>query len=124
MLLLLVLAIPVQGLAAATILSCGSLHDDSRSTSAATTGHIHGNDHQHHHDMAGDATPSDDTFAKHTVSSCSACAACCIGGAVLPTGLAWKTGHDRSEAVIVSPSTLITGYIPAGLERPPRSISI
>jgi hypothetical protein len=134
MLWLLVLAIPVQGLAAVTMLSCVSLHGDSRPTSAAATEHIHGNNHQHYHDIAGSdhvaedasATLSDEASGSHgkdRLSSCSVCAACCVGTAVLPTGLTWETGHDRSEVVIVSPSTLITGYIPAGLERPPRGIS-
>ena len=82
----------------------------------------HTTDHAAHHIAMHDGDHH--SHGKHSPSSsCSACAACCIGAAPLPAGVNWAMARNGSEAVLVSPSPFMTGFIPASLERPPRSIS-
>lgn len=50
------------------------------------------------------------------------CAACFIGAAAPSTAIDWAAGSRGSEAVIHFPTISFTGFIPAGLERPPRHI--
>jgi hypothetical protein len=134
---LLIMAIPVQGLAAAAMLSCGSAHAASPQAAHVHIGHSQSDamDHHHHHDTASSGHASDEVMDapaghgssgqhKHTISSCSACAACCLGAAVIPSGLALIPIYTSVELVAVSPSQFVTGHIPAGLERPPRTISV
>jgi hypothetical protein len=126
---LLLAALPVQGIAAAAMMSCRSGHESLEVSEPAVA--------HHHHDMA---VPAHDAVAhndgahhshhahhghdKHgATTSCSSCAACCVGAAAIPSGLAWTFVHNKSEPVIVSPSPFMTGHIPVGLERPPRALS-
>lgn len=108
----LLLALPLQGFAAAAMISCapshhvlpttGAMHDD-----VAAQAHHHGGDH----DPA--ATPS------HGKHACSACAACCIGGAWMPSALRLPgdfSTHLRPLPARVTPPAFIT----EGTERPPR----
>jgi hypothetical protein len=140
---LLLAVLPVQGIATAAMLSCGSAerasaeahaHDVARASAAADHAM-----HVHHAHAALAADMSATNHAAHYIamhdgdhhshgkhspsSSCSACAACCIGAAPLPAGVNWAMARNGSEAVLVSPSPLMTGFIPASPERPPRSIS-
>lgn len=64
--------------------------------------------------------PSD---AKHKHTACSFCASCCIGAVAPPYMPAAASVHTHSSAVLVSPSPLVTGFVPAGLERPPKRIT-
>ena len=137
---LLVMTIPIQGFAAATMLSCESLHATPWAKTHAASTHVHHDDmhHIHHHDMvdthqlaSGASDTSHDASAhleKPEPSSCSTCAACCIGAAVIPSSMAWTVVHNNSEQILInseqiliSPPMLATGHIPAGPERPPRA---
>ena len=134
---LLVLALPVQGFAAATMLLCGAGH---HGTVQATEG---GHDHAGHmhmgaqdvsvvselaaHDHAAEASPSheDSAFrpltAKHAnvMGKCSACAACCTV-AFLPTNVIAFTAPASSRVLPVVELTTHAGFIADGPERPPR----
>jgi hypothetical protein len=117
---LLLAALPVQGIAAAAMMSCQSAHEsvhESLEVSEPAVAHLH-------HDGALHSHQTHQTHDKHdATTSCSSCAACCIGAAAIPSGLAWTFVHNKSEPVIVSPSPFMTGHIPVGLERPPRALS-
>jgi hypothetical protein len=124
---LLLAVLPVQGIATAAMLSCGpaeraSAEVHAHHAHAAFAGDMSATDHAAHHIAMhdGDHHP----HGKHSPSSsCSACAACCIGAAPLPAGVNWAMARNGSEAVLVSPSPFMTGFIPASPERPPRSVS-
>ena len=133
---LLVLALPVQGFAASTMLHCGAGH---HGTVQATEG---GHDHAGHmhmgaqdvsavsdsnaHDHAAEASPShEDSAFSHTAKhanvkgKCSACAACCTV-AFLPTNVIVFTAPAPSRALPVIELTTHAGFIADGPERPPR----
>jgi hypothetical protein len=128
---LLIAALPLQGFAAAMKASCGSAQHDL--LQVAIMDDEHHDDgvvtHSHHHDAGADSSLSDSaantdkssaTHDKHQHSSCSACAACCVGAVAPPSASIWTPTYSSSEMVVISPSPLVTGYIPGGLERPPR----
>lgn len=130
---LLIAALPLQGLAAVIQASCGPAHHDGSKISALTNQYHHDSemapDHHgaaatHHYASELPAT-SDHTSApeKHQSSVCSACAACCVGAVALisPPSI-FIPAHTSSELVVISTSPLVTGFIPAGLERPPKHI--
>ncbi|WP_018410217.1 hypothetical protein [Methyloversatilis thermotolerans] len=109
---MLLLALPLQGFAAAVMIRCAPSHHGLQ-----TTGILHGDAaapaHHHHgaHDPAETPSPG-----KH---ACSACAACCIGSALMPSALRLPgdmSTHLRPLPARVTPPAFIT----EGTERPPR----
>jgi len=120
---ILALALPMQGLAAATMLHC-ALEPTSAAVPEANahTGH-HGAasadsavvqdaaaPHAAHH--AGDA-------ADHVGHQCSACAAC-VAGAVLPSAAPKVTPLDAGGTPLLAAAAHERSIVLAGLERPPR----
>lgn len=133
----LIAALPIQGIAAATMIACGPEHKASMAGMAAASS-------DHHHAEAAPAHQHDDetsqngdvdepvphangdhagSTSKHGTSSCSACSACCIGAAMPPATPDWVPDHNGSESVLSLPASAILSHISAGLERPPRSTS-
>jgi hypothetical protein len=126
---LLLPAIPLQGIAAGMQISCGPMHHASDRASLAPQHDGGGGDeHQHHHhgmSQHDDGTQHDDSAGKgkmQRADTCSACAACCVGAAVIPSTLQIPLASSAVGARIAEPSSSFTGHIPAGLERPPRFI--
>jgi hypothetical protein len=125
---LLVLALPVQGFAAAVRLSCGTTHHHGFSALAVHHAHSHSSvfgDHQPHfkHEHSALASSgSDPSSSSHQVSAstCSDCAACCAGAVILPAVLNWAPMHASSIALVMSPSPPYSGYFPERLKRPPK----
>jgi hypothetical protein len=126
---MLLLALPAQAIASAIKTSCGPTHHSITSTVAAEPQHSHHGMHNadyHHYDVAdstveGDALPDmSDASGKYKSSFCSACAACCVGAAAIPSQLDWAPVHTGSFISVISPESSFTGHIPAGPERPPR----
>jgi hypothetical protein len=141
---LLLLALPLQGFAAATMLTCGPNHHRLPVHAAAASVHDHGHDHgngngQHHAhahehapapaqadaeaavDVAADRAPSShamDQGAK-SKSKCSACAACCIGAA-LPAAALVFAPFDAATAPVGSAPASRVGFFTDGPDRPPR----
>lgn len=134
---LLVLALPVQGFAASTMLLCGAGHHGA--AQGAEGGHAHAS-HMHMaardvaqasaspaHDHAEQAPASHDRSAlsplssKHAkgVGKCSACAACCTVAFLPSTVIAFDApALGRAPAAV----ELIThvGFFTDGPDRPPR----
>ena len=141
---LLLLALPLQGFAAATMRNCGPGHhqksevaavtlDAAESHPAASDGHHHAvvmaDDHHavvmadDHHAAASPAHAHVATVAQgldnHPKFKCSACATCCMGVALPTATLAIAS---------VPPAVTLTAFVPAdhvdfladGLDRPPR----
>jgi hypothetical protein len=132
----LLVAFPVQGMAAAIQLSCGPAHHAIMVSDAQQLhAHSHGVAPHHHGDEVGAQQTSSDTHAdtmakadkmpdaKQAASSCSACASCCTGATAPPAFSTWSSPHSSSELVVIYPSPSVTGFVPAGLERPPKRIS-
>ncbi|HSB98949.1 MAG TPA: hypothetical protein VLE45_03475 [Burkholderiaceae bacterium] len=127
---LLALALPLQGVAAATMAHCAPMRGDATSVS----GHEHAAPRSvphHHHDAATDTAPShaahgvasaDDTGGQDVTSSlhkCSACAACCIGLGLPSTAFALPQPPVASS-VPAAPSAHDVAFFTSGPERPPR----
>jgi hypothetical protein len=72
---MLMLAVPLQGIAATTMLLCGPGHGGASHASAEPAMHAHG---AHH-----DADAADETSGLEAKGKCSACASCCSAVALL-----------------------------------------
>lgn len=127
-------ALPLQGMAAAIQASCGPAH---HTAPASMPSHTHeGVVGSHSHDGAA-AHDTSDTLSDVTASAadfssnssidnhavCSACAACCVGATAPPSGALLTPAYSSSETVVIAPTPLATGFVPAGLERPPKRFS-
>ena len=135
---LLVLALPVQGFAASTMLLCGTGHHVM--AQAADGGHDHashmhmgGQDRaagleSHADDDAAQAGPAHDSAALSSVSAkrgkavegkCTACAACCTVAFLPVSVIAVKAPAPCRVFPLVALTTHV-GYVADGLDRPPR----
>ena len=126
MLWCLLVALPMQGYAAAIMLNCGSTHPHEMVAQYTSAHEQDAATHAHaaqHHDAAPEATAADTVTSdgySGGKTSCSACAACCVAAAVIPSGLSWTPPYSRSESSFAVLAVSFSGHIPAGLERPPR----
>ncbi|WP_194725302.1 hypothetical protein [Noviherbaspirillum malthae] len=132
---LLIAALPLQGMAAVIKASCGPRHHDMSSVMMMKGHHSHDEaTAPHQHDDAGNTVVADDAqkaSAKKSaeakqgphLSYCSACAACCFGAAAPPPSVSLTPDFSTVEAAVIPPVVSFTGFIPAGLERPPRHLS-
>ncbi|HLS54504.1 MAG TPA: hypothetical protein VK052_00425 [Zeimonas sp.] len=134
MTMLVVLAIPVQGFAAATMLSCGPGHE--RMAGDAVGGHAHDtatapHGHAHHVGVATHgpaaygsvdvATPDRVPFTPPADVKCSACATCCTASAIPAAPLAVAVDRAASEA-IPSRHQPSVDFVVERLEHPPRNL--
>jgi hypothetical protein len=111
---LLVLALPVQGLAAQRMLFCAPAQ---HKVVQAQAPHDH-SAHMHAQHSKADAKAAPQADPGH--GKCSACAACCAGVGLVPTPLVFEPSPpspDYTARVFAARS----GYTPSRLERPPRS---
>lgn len=133
---LLIAALPLQGFAAAKQTFCSpSHHNVLMNMNAAVSEHSHENKalHSHdegaasaHHSTAENPVLADNSSGshhKHQNSSCSNCAACCVGAVAPPSVVVLTPVYAAAKFLVISPAPLVTGFIPAGLERPPKHIS-
>ena len=134
---LLVLAVPAQGAAAATMAFCGPNHHGAGATTHATSAphaeHAqHGSDAgsaAHQHKAAPDE--ADDSASASSVEpaklvhgdkqKCSACASCCSFGAILSTVLA-VPAPAVTPTVFSTVVPTVDAFAADGPERPPRIV--
>ena len=131
---LLLLALPLQGFAAATMINCGPNHHRLLATpiGAATDSHEQtmSGHRQHDADAAGDIHAAAAGDGEHRPSSvhhldkltkfkCSACAACCMGVA-LPTAALAIASCPAAMTTAVFVSTPHADFLSDGLDPPPR----
>ncbi len=130
---LVLLALPMQGFAAATMLNCGPNHH--RMMAAAMAGATEADEHvageQHHHEMGvmadhlHEAAADDgDTALVHHLDKlmkfkCSACAACCMGAA-MPTAAVCFDPLPLAVSPAAYVPTLHLGFVADGPDKPPR----
>jgi hypothetical protein len=131
---LLALALPAQGLAAATMLHCAPAGSGAAGA-AAHGSHGHDASAAHHHDTAtADDTHSDAAhhvaaadrdFSSDTpspaVHKCSACAACNVGLG-LPSQAYSTPGAAAATAVLLAPVAPHVAFFTSGPDRPPRAL--
>lgn len=130
---LLIMAIPLQGLAVTSMMLCApEQHQVStvQSTHGEQAGeHKHGADHLAHeghvqHEQTHETDGhSSDTVATHQHTSkdkCSSCSACCVGAVLLTSCLATLISRPASEKIDLVFSSHV-GHISDSLERPPRA---
>ena len=133
MMLLLAIALPVQGMAAATMMSCGvGGHDHGAAQFEGHPGHDRGATHvmatadsdtANASSHAGHAHQSNDgkgALGKDTGHKCSACASCCVGVAVPSRSIVFESVKLADHfAPLVARSLPVV--VTEGLERPPRA---
>lgn len=111
---LLVAAIPVQGIAARTLLHCAPAHHaGSLAVPHADTATV-----PHDLDAHVGAAPAKKATS-HVKSSCSACSACCCASAPPPTQGAWGV-PAAADFMLAAPSTRTVAFLTDALDRPPR----
>jgi len=125
---LLIAALPLQGIAAATKNFCGPEHHEMMShEDDVSFNAVMPQDHgEHDHMMMAETNTSPDQAPKsphpHKHSVCSSCASCCVGAVAPPITLNQFCPPSLSESVYVIAAPTFVGFIPAGPERPPRYI--
>jgi len=134
MMWLLLLALPLQGFAAATMLNCGPNHhrmwEASVGTQVDSSDHAAHGHHQHPQNVAepdemaaaGDHDDVDNSLhhlSKLSKFKCSACAACCMGVALPPSPIAFLSFPPASvlTSSVFAPHV---DFVSSGLDRPPR----
>jgi hypothetical protein len=128
-------ALPLQGLAAATMISCGPGHNGMVAAKAAPSVAVH--EHATHHAAAGAAhAEASPALADSGISAagstaevgklhqlakfkCSACAACCVATA-LPSSIVSFDPPKHTPILVPATAALIAPFLTGGLERPPR----
>jgi len=124
---LLALALPVQGVSAATMLACGLGHHDHAASEASLHSHSNAVAHEHvsvassHDGRANTGTPPGKTdLGKAAGHKCSACASCCLGAAV-PSEVISFDAIQLPEVFASFVVRTLPAYLTEGLERPPRT---
>jgi hypothetical protein len=122
---LLAVALPVQGVSAATMLACGLGHHEHLISEASVHSHGHTATHVHAlvasaHDSDVSVPPGKTDLGKGTGHKCSACASCCLGVAV-PTEIASFDTIQLPEVFAPLVARTLAAYFIEGLERPPRT---
>jgi hypothetical protein len=131
---LLVLAVPAQGVAAATMAFCGPSHHGGGSPraelSATSAEHSHHGDALAGHELDADAAPvvtgADEVSvivkaSQAAKQKCSACASCCSLGAILTT-LPLVPTTDSAPTVFVTVVPTVDAFAADGPDRPPRYV--
>lgn len=127
---LMVLALPIQAVAAAGMQHCGAAH---RLMQVASTGagapDVHdpvheATPHEHDFDAGMSADDSSDqgvnTSALGDDFTCSACANCCSAVA-LPASLVRLPAPSIEDHAAALPAPEVVSFMPGGIERPPRT---
>jgi hypothetical protein len=130
---LLAVALPLQGVSAATMMACGTQQHGSHATLAehdhhvgsfAAEGHSHvtaaETDEHASHDHASGTSDAKSSSSKHS-QKCSICASCCVGAAVPAQPLSFASVKVTDHFAPLVPRS-IAAFVTEGLERPPRLI--
>jgi len=126
---LLVLTLPLQGVAAATMAACGSRHSNHAAASGhsrisgavSAVHHAHGLDIAHSHGHHAADPPAHDRagLVDDDGHKCSACASCCLN-AVVPTGGISFGAIELPDLFTALVGSTPAAYMTDGPERPPR----
>lgn len=113
-------ALPVQGMASATMAHCGQSHE--RMHTAQASGHAHeaqdGAGAPHHHEVTTD-TAAPDQFTDLGQYKCSSCASCCSAIALLAP-MPGVPAPTLAPTVFASVVVGVDAFASDGPDRPPR----
>lgn len=138
MIWLLIAVLPIQGFAARAHHSCDSEHMAVSGASRALVVEkalVFEKNKGQELMSANDAHDGCAEHSSHSVKkpaksspckrgSCSACASCCVGAAAPPVVVSFALPSNVPEVRHASGATLVIGYIPDSLERPPRYFTV
>lgn len=127
---LLIASLPVRGWAAVDT-SCGVSHNGNPVSGMALNAEV--GTLSHHMEVVATTSDSDQHMVpmaghsshdqhSHKNLNDNSCAACYIGAVAPPLTEIWAAEPQISDAVLHFPAISFTGFIPSGLERPPRHI--
>lgn len=115
---LLVCAIPVQGFAATAARLLDAPAAQHRQVAGAATKSVASSHCTHGQASAERAAPK----AKLAHGTCSACAACCLGAALIgPCAVIPVALLDVGAGLRAGPAVVFVSHIPEGLDPPPRA---
>lgn len=130
---LLIAVMPFQAFAANVLRTCNSGHQGMTMVAATSMDHrdVSASSHDAFMDqqsvdeeecpeMASSDGQGNDTSKSLKHVSCSACAACFVCAVAPPQLLTLKPSFNSAEVYVTFGSTLVAGFIPDSLERPPR----
>lgn len=106
---LLLLTLPWQGFASASMVMCD-------------TGPAQAQMQQHPAAAAGDAVDAEHCEAPSTSAKCSTCAACSVGAVIVSAFDPLMGLESAGSQAIPYFATHVTANVPGGLERPPHSL--
>jgi hypothetical protein len=113
------LAIPAKGLAAASMVSCGPVHQSSQQVFA---GHDHSAHSQHQASAEADEE-STDPLDPLPAFKCSACSSCCTAAALPCAALSVDPDRPPEAFAVVAPPAA-AAFFTTGPERPPRVLLV
>lgn len=139
---LVAVALPVQGLAAATMIHCGPAHARSTDAAAGEGTHVHADSARHVHGTASHNHGGDRTTAKQPAaeagvhagaegaksvgdlhelakSKCASCVSCCSATA-LPSAVPFLDSPSLAESLVPVLPESVAVFLTDGPERPPR----
>ncbi len=111
-----VLAFPLQGIAASTMLFCGPSHDRMQQA----TDHSAHQDASHHLSHDDPASAGSENLPDAGGFKCSACASCCSSVALPCVALTMVTAESATSTVD-EPIASVPAFLTDGPDRPPRS---
>lgn len=132
LMLLLLVAVPVQGVAALQMGICRAMHDGDPSSQQAGYGHVdalsaHVSDshaHELHHASYGDsANFGSDADSKASDSHCAACPACGAAAGISAASIA-LVADAPADRIVDRLRSPLTGFTPDGLDRPPLTLLV
>jgi hypothetical protein len=127
---LLAVAVPMQGLSAATMLACGVGQHEHSIEQVASHSHAGVVSTGHHQDRVADSGLNDAAAAdgahlgkadlnKGGAHKCSACASCCVS-AVLASDTISFDPVKLTDSFAAPVARTLAAFVPDGFERPPR----
>ncbi len=121
---LLALALPMQGVAAATMLHCAEARTPAVHARAADLSMASASHHHHHRVMSAvAASAKTDTQIASTEAKCSVCAACCLATA-LPVAMRSFDATVPAESFAPVMARVDPVFLTGGPERPPRPLLV
>jgi hypothetical protein len=128
---LLALALPIQGLAAATMVNCAVGHEHHGALPAAAVPiaiALHAHDagvarQPHEHGAVASDHRAADNGVAPILHKCSACAACCMGLALPSAGSSAPELPLAVAVALPAPAVHAVAFLTGGPDRPPRALS-
>lgn len=125
---LMLLAVPFQGFASATMMFCAPLDAALVSTAIAAAPHDHHAmlaaeraQHDHHGAVASHHDSQDSSPGHHADGKCNSCAACCFGAAMVPSHVSPIRVDPQFFAAIPFTGGFMPTVDPTLPERPPQA---